>query len=63
MNTPPVPAVSKALVDYVSSVFPDRCPSSEMTEREVWMAAGAAKVARKLAAIHADQAKDSLTGK
>jgi hypothetical protein len=42
---PPIPP---ALIDDLARLFPDRCPDSSMSDREVWMAAGAASVVRKL---------------
>jgi hypothetical protein len=42
------PAISKALVEWLSHLFPDHCPDPAMSDREVWMEAGAAKVVRKL---------------
>ena len=44
----PWPGVSKLLVERLEETFPDRCPALSMSDREIWMAAGAAAVVRKL---------------
>lgn len=54
------PLISKGLVEWLSKVFPDRCPTAEMSDRQVWMAAGAAQVVRKLAHEHDTQAQTAL---
>lgn len=62
-KVPALPPVTKELVDWVEKTFPDRCPDAGMTDREVWLAAGAAKVARKLRQIHEELLERSITGK
>jgi hypothetical protein len=42
------PLASKQLIDYLERTYPDRCPEPHLTEREVWIAYGCAKVIRKL---------------
>lgn len=56
-NTPPI---SKGLVEWLSRLFPDRCPDSEMSERDIWIEAGAAKVVRKLRTEHERQTLNVL---
>ena len=56
------PAISKGLVEWLSKLFPDRCPDPEMSDRQVWMAAGAAQVVRKLKHEFDNQAKQALEG-
>ena len=60
MADKPIPPISKALVSYLQDLFPDRCPDEGMTDREVWIAAGAAKVVRKLSHEHEAQTKKAL---
>lgn len=48
MADSPVPPISKGLVEWLSRLFPDRCPEVTTPPRKVWMAAGAAEVVRKL---------------
>lgn len=60
MANTPIPYISKALVDWLSRLFPDQCPGSEMSERQIWMAVGAADVVRKLAHEHKQQATRAL---
>ena len=51
----PLPNVSDELLSYLRKVFPDQCPDARMTDREVWMAVGAARVVRKLALMNEEQ--------
>ena len=55
-----IPPISKALVTWLDRLFPDRCPNVNMTDRDIWMAAGAAGVVRKLAHEHNEQATRAL---
>lgn len=48
MTTRRIPAFSKELVEWLEATFRDRCPTVEMTDREVWIAAGSAQVVRKV---------------
>ena len=59
--TPPPPAVSKALIDYLARVYPEagRCPYPSMPDREIWMAVGKAEIIKKLQSMHDNQIKDS----
>jgi hypothetical protein len=45
---PPVPHITVPVVEYLDTIFPDRCPDPTISEREVWMNAGSARVVRKL---------------
>lgn len=49
------PLVTPELVRYLDEAHPNRCPSPEMGERDIWMAAGAARVVAGLKAALADQ--------
>jgi hypothetical protein len=55
-----IPPISKALVDWLASLYPDRCPNPHMTDREVWIEVGRAEVIRKLAHEHERQALSVL---
>lgn len=48
----PWPGVSTELIERLEETFPDRCPAPTATDREVWMAVGAAAVVRKLKHVH-----------
>lgn len=39
------------VVDFLDKLFPNRCPKETDTEREIWIAAGAARVVKKLRQI------------
>jgi len=56
MADTPIPSISKALVDWLDRLYPDRCPNPNMLEREVWIAVGRADVVRKLKHEHEQQA-------
>ena len=51
-----VPHITLEAAAYFSKMFPDRAPSPTDSEREIWMAVGAAKVAKKLRQVAAEQA-------
>lgn len=57
------PSISKPLLEYLSHRYPDRCPSPEESDREVWMAAGAARVVRHLRSVYEQQTKLALENK
>lgn len=43
-----IPHITQAQLDALHRIFPDRCPDPKWSEREVWMAVGAAMVIRKM---------------
>jgi hypothetical protein len=47
----PWPTVPLALLEQLELVYPDKSPVVTMSNREIWMAAGAAQVVRKLRQI------------
>jgi hypothetical protein len=46
------PPVSRELIAWLERAFPDKCPTEQMTDRQVWIAAGSAKVVRRLKQIY-----------
>jgi len=58
MKRTPIP--SEALVKDLEARFPDRCPDPKLTDREVWMEAGAAQVGRYLRAVLEDRQSNPL---
>lgn len=42
------PRITKALLDWVDSLWPDRAPRGDESERDVWIHAGAVSVVRRL---------------
>lgn len=55
------PPVDPQLVDWLSSVFPDRCPDPKTdSDREVWFNAGSAHVVRRLQSLVKHQLEDNL---
>lgn len=58
MKRTPIPA--EALVKDLEARFPDRCPDPKLTDREVWMEAGAARVVRYLRSVLEDRTRNPL---
>jgi hypothetical protein len=58
----PPPTITPPLLEFLQRLFPDRCPTIDMTDRVVWFAAGQASVVKKLAAIRREQEEASLQG-
>lgn len=55
------PPIDKALLDYLSSLFPDRCPSPTIADRQVWIDTGSALVVRHLQSHFDEQNETVLT--
>ena len=51
----PIPVVSKALLAYLHEVFPDRVPTLDLSEREIWSQVGQVLVVRHLEDIFSQQ--------
>ena len=54
------PHIELALVEWLTELFPNACPSESDTEREIWMAVGAQRVVRKLRQVAQEQAGNVL---
>ena len=54
------PVVSKELVEYLSRIFPNRCPQMTDTDRQIWAAVGNQEVIRHLRKLHDTQAASAL---
>lgn len=54
------PTPSEALVRDLEQRFPDRCPDPKQSDREIWMAVGAAKVVRYLRSVLEDRQQNPL---
>lgn len=54
------PALDRVTVDHALRLAPDKCPRPDQTEREIWMAAGARRLAEKLNAILFNQENNHL---
>ena len=42
------PVIDRRLIEYLEALYPDRCPDPGLSDREIWMAVGAAQVVRHL---------------
>jgi len=49
------PPVDQSLVDWLSSVIPNRCPNIGDSEREIWIAVGRQDVIQTLRALAKEQ--------
>jgi hypothetical protein len=56
------PPIDERLVAALGSKFPDQSPSLQMSEKEVWFAAGRADVVRWLALKLEEQNQQNLEG-
>lgn len=54
------PHVTQQLIDYLSIIYPDRCPHPSMTDREIWIAAGGAQVVKHLNMLLQEQIEHQL---
>jgi hypothetical protein len=46
------PEFTADLIDWLDELFPNKCPDVGMSDREVWIMAGAAQVVSKLRYQH-----------
>jgi len=56
-----LPYVDKELIEWLERIYPDRTPSIEMTDREIWVQRGNVNVVLKLRDLYEEQIKNSLT--
>ena len=56
------PPIDERLVAALEAKFPDQAPSIQMSEKEVWFAAGRADVVRWLALKLEEQNQQNLEG-
>lgn len=54
------PALDRATVEFALELAPDRCPQPHETDREIWMATGARRLAVKLEAILKTQEENRI---
>jgi hypothetical protein len=56
-----LPYVDKELIEWLERIYPDRTPSIEMTDRQIWVQRGNINVVLKLRDLYEEQIKNSLT--
>lgn len=56
-----LPYVDKELIEWLEKIYPDRTPSIEMTDRQIWVQRGNVNVVLKLRDLYEEQIKNSLT--
>lgn len=55
------PPISKELITYLETVFPDKCPDLDYSDRQVWIDVGAVKVTKHLRAQYLEQSETVLS--
>lgn len=55
------PYFSKEQLDYLDSLYPERCPDPKWTDREIWIAVGQRKVVRTIKKIFEEQEEKALS--
>ena len=56
----PCPPLADALVEYLDSMIPHRCPSIGDSERSIWMYAGKRELVDFLKKRHEDQIRQAF---
>jgi hypothetical protein len=56
----PKPIITKDLIDYLSYLYPDRCPEPNDSDRSIWRARGAVDVVRHLIEVQKQQENNIL---
>ena len=49
------PAIDEALIIKLKELFPDRCPTIDMTDREIWLYSGQVKLVNILESVYIEQ--------
>lgn len=56
-----IPYIDDAILEYLDTLYPDRAPDLKMSDREVWMRAGAVDVVRTLKRIRTEQEDEAFS--
>lgn len=57
----PIPYSAEDLIKQLDEIYPERCPTPDMTDREIWMVAGQRKLVTNLKArLAAQQTSEDL---
>jgi len=56
------PEISKALLDYLEGICPDKSPALTTPDRSIWFEAGKVDLIRHLRSVHADQSETAIQG-
>lgn len=57
-----VPQITRELIEYLDHIIPDRVPSLEVSDRELWAHIGKVHLVRHLKSIHEEQNNNILQG-
>jgi hypothetical protein len=55
------PPISKALIEHLNSLVPEKCPSLNMTEKEVWFYSGQRFLINLLNDVYKEQNESVLS--
>lgn len=56
------PYFTKEQVEYLNQLYPERCPSSKMSERDIWRYVGARELVRHVNQCFEEQLERGMTG-
>lgn len=51
----PNPTISKEVVEYLNMIYPERCPTKHMSDREIWIAVGEREMVRHVTFLYEQQ--------
>ena len=54
------PSFSKQQIEYLNSLYPEKCPAPSWSDREIWRYVGNREVVRHLNSVFEDQEKRAL---
>jgi hypothetical protein len=49
------PGIDEALIIKLKELFPERCPTIDMTDREIWLYSGQVKLVKILESVYIEQ--------
>ena len=49
------PGIDEALIIKLKELFPERCPTIDMTDREIWFYSGQVKLVKILESVYIEQ--------
>jgi len=52
------PPIDEALLKKLEEVFPEKCPSLDSSDREIWVYVGSRSVVRMLRAVYLEQQQE-----
>jgi hypothetical protein len=59
-DEPRTPYIEPAVAEWLERLFPNRCPSEDDSDRQIWQAVGAQRVVQKVRAVMKQQQENVL---